>query len=353
VRILIVRQRSLGDVIHALPVACAAKDHIPGAFVAWLAEDWASEVLVGHAAIDQRIVVTSSWMRSVPQILRVRRDLRAQRFDVVLDLQGVHGTVLATLLSGAPRRLGFVGMVGHELRQLIPNANRQRSVSRAIARALHFELVRASSLHIVERYLEILAPLGVCSPHARFGLTESAGDARAVADVIRAAGVAEQAYAVVNPGGRSFKMWPADRFAAIARHLGDAYGLPTLIVQGLSERERRAAAEVVAASRGSALLAPPLPLGQLAALARRTRLFVSGDTGPLHLAAAVGAPCVGLIAHAQAGWFRPYGSGNVLLQGTPVHTHRGRHPDLGAAAMQAIGVDAVRHACDHMLAPLA
>jgi len=348
-RVLIVRQNSLGDVIHGLPVACAVKDLIPGAFVAWLAEGWASEVLVGHAAIDQRIVVPSSWTRSLPQILRLRRKLRALRFDAVLDLQGVRSSVLAALLSGAPRRLGFVGMVSHELRRLVPNAERQRTLSRAIARPLHFDLVQASSGHIVDRYLEILAPLGVCSPQVRFGVPASAGDARAVAALVRDTGVVEQAYVLVNPGGPSFKMWPADRFAAVARHIENAHGLPTLVVQGLGERERRAARDVVAASGGCALLAPPLPLGQLAALARRSRLFMSGDTGPLHLAAAVGAPCIGLIAHAQAGWFRPYGHGNVLLQGTPVPTHRARHGGLGVAAMQAIGVDAVCHACDRIL----
>jgi ADP-heptose:LPS heptosyltransferase len=348
-RILIVRQRALGDVIHALPVACAVKDRIPGAFVAWLAEEQAGAMLVGHAAVDRRIVVPPSWARSPAQLLRVRRELRALRLDAVLDLQGVRSSVLAALLSGAPRRLGFAGMIGHELRRIVPDPDRQRAFARALARPLRFELVQATREHIVDRYLEILAPLGVASPPARFGIEDSAADAAATAALVRDALGAPQAYAVGNPGGPAFKAWPADRFGAVARHLDHAHGLPTLVVQGLSARERRAARDVIAAAAGSARLLPPLPLDQLAALARRSRLFVSGDTGPLHVAAAVGAPCIGLIAHAQAGWFRPYGPGNLLVEGTPVPTHRARHGGLGAAAMRAIDVAAVCRACDRML----
>ena len=100
-RILIIRLRAIGDVIHGLPVACAIKDRFPGAFVGWLAEDWASDVLEGHASIDQRIALPRRWERSPLALWNLRCDLRASRFDVVVDLQGVRGSVLAALLSGA------------------------------------------------------------------------------------------------------------------------------------------------------------------------------------------------------------------------------------------------------------
>jgi lipopolysaccharide heptosyltransferase I len=348
-RILIVRPRSLGDVIHALPVACALKDCIPNAYVGWLAENWASEVLVGHPAIDERICVTGSWTRSLRQMRNVRRTLRALRFDVVLDLQGVCSTVLAAVLSGAPRRLGFVGMVSHQLRDLIRSDDGLRAASWAIARPLHFELVRASHQHIVDRYLEILAPLGMHDPQVRFGITESAEDARTIERLLHDSNLVAQRYAVINAGGPAFKRWPAKRFAAVARHLDSTHRLPTLVVHGLDEEERQAARETVTASGGTARLVPLLSVGQVAALGRRARLFVSGDTGLLHLAAAVGAPSVGLVGHALAERFRPYGAANIVVEGKRVPLHRARRGGLGVDAMRAIEVDAVCRACDAML----
>jgi len=348
-RILIVRLRAIGDVIHGVPVACAVKDFVPGAFVAWLAEDWASEVLAGHPAIDQRFAVPQGWTRSVPWILRLRRELRALRFDVVVDLQGVRSSVFATILSGAPRRLGFVGMVSHEARRLVTNEDWLRALSRAIAGVLHFELVQASSDLIVDRYLEILSPLGVNVTKARFGLPELEEDAREIRRVIHDVGMGEQPFAVVNSGGPVWRMWPADRFAAVARYLGSTHRMPTIVVQGLRDWEQQAAGKIVAESGGRARLAPPLSLGQLSALARRSRVFISGDTGPLHLAAAVGAPCIGLIGHDLAGRVRPYGAGNILVRGEPMSRHQASREDLGVEAMKAISVDDVCRACDRVL----
>ena len=302
-RILIVRLRAIGDLIHAVPVACAVKDFVPGAFVAWLAEDWASEVLAGHPAIDQCVAVPRGWARSAAWILRLRRELRALRFDVVLDLQGVRSSVFAAILSGAPRRLGFVGMVSHEARWLVTKEDSLRALSRAIDGPLHFELVRSSSDHIVDRYLEILSPLGVNVTKVRFGLPELEEDAREIGRMLHDLSVDVRTFAVVNSGGPVWRMWPADRFAAVARFLGSAHRMSTVVVQGWRDWEQQAARKIVAESGGHARMAPPLSLGQLSALARRSRVFISGDTGPLHLAAAVGAPCIGLIGHSLAGWF--------------------------------------------------
>lgn len=350
-RILIVRLRAIGDVIHALPVACALRDHMPGVFVAWLVEDWASKVIIGHPAIDELITVPRRWARSLGEILRLRRRLRASGFDAVLDLQGVPITLLAALLSGAPKRLGFAGMAVHGLRRLISNPDHLHSVSRAIASSLRFEPVRARSEHIVDRYLEILTPLGVSAGDARFGLPESEEDAQMIAHYLQTAGILEKHYVVINPGGRASRRWPPERFAAVATYLSSSHRLWNLVLPGVNDEERQAAEAVMAGAKEHATLAPPLPLGQLGALARRSRIFLSGDTGPLHLAAAVGAPCIGLIAHHDlADRFRPYGSANLVVRGTPALMHMLRQDGLGGDAMQAIDVDAVRQACDEILA---
>lgn len=348
-RVLIVRLRAIGDVIHALPVACALKDSGLGAFVGWLAEDWASDLIVGHPAIDSLITAPRRGGWSFLEVLRLRRELRALRFDVVVDLQGVRSTVLAALLSGAPRRLAFAGMVGHELRQYISNPDLLHFISRAIAGPLHIELVAARSEQIVNRYLEILVPLGVGAPEVRFGLPEPTEDAQVVAHFLHARGLAEKTYAVINSGGPRFRRWPAERFAAVVNYLGSSRNIPSIVLGGWGD-ELQAAEVIVTAARRHAIPAPRLSLGQVGALARRSRIFLSGDTGPLHLAAAVGAPCIGLIGHALAERFRPYGSTNILLRGKPVPLDLLRRNGLGEDAMKAIGVDAVCGACDEILA---
>ena len=347
-RILIVRLRAIGDLIHAVPVACAIKDCIPGAFVGWLAEDWAGEVLAGHSAINKRILVPRRWTHSPAWILRLRQQLRALQFDVVLDLQGVRSSVLAALLAGVPRRLGFVGMVSHEFRRIVPNEARLRNLSRVLAAALNFELIQASSDHIVDRYLEILAPLGVAAPQACFRMPEADEDARGIVRHLGELGLADRKFAVINAGGPAHRMWLPDRFAQVARHLGSRHALPSIVL-GWQERELRAAREIVTASGGHARLGPPLSLARMGSLARRSRLFLSADTGLLHLAAAVGAPCIGLIGHSLAGWVRPYGPGNILVRGEPVPWHLVRHRGRGAAAMRAIGVETVCEAADRIL----
>ncbi len=324
---------------------------MPGAFVGWLVEDWAGEVIIGHPAIDELITVPRQWAGSLREILRLRRKLRVLRFDAVLDLQGVRSTMLAALLSGAPKRLGFAGMAVHELRRLISNPDHLHFISRAIARSLDFEAVCARSEHIVDRYLEILTPLGVSAGEARFGLPESEKDTQMVARYLSTAGILEKHYVILNPGGRASRRWPPERFAAVATYLSSSHSLRSVVLPGVSNDERRAAQAVVVGAEEHATLAPPLTLGQLGALARRSRIFLSGDTGPLHLAAAVGAPCIGLIAHDLAGRFRPYGSANLVVRGTPVPWQMLRQNRLGTDAMEAIGVDAVYQACDEILAP--
>lgn len=348
-RVLIIRLRAIGDVVHALPVACAIKDHFPGAFVGWVVEPWAAEVLSGHEAIDRLFVVPGRWQRSFSRIRQLRRDLGACGFEVALDLQGVGSSVLAALLSGAGRRLGFIGTMTHRLRRVVRSETLLHGLSRAMAAAIRLKLVRATSEHIVDRYLEILRPLGVAAPSVRFQMPERPEDAAAVERLLQDAALQAGAYAAINPGGPAFRMWPAGRFAAAARHLGRAHRLRSVVIQGRWERERLAAQEVVAGAGGHALLAPAMPLGQLGALARRARLFLSGDTGPLHLAAAVGAPCLGLFGDTLARRVRPYGPGNVALQGRELPRHVAGDRRLAAEALAEIGVDEVCRACDRML----
>ena len=330
-RILIVRLSAIGDVIHALPVACALREHFPQAFVAWVVEDRAATLLHGHEAIDELITLPHGWLKSPRGVWRLRRRLRDLKFDAALEAQGLTKAAIVALLSGAPRRIGFGRPWGRELTQWLNN-----------------ELVDTPGMHVVDRNVQLLRPLGVRSPRIRFQVPEHAAD-RQTAEQIISRHALQHGFAIINPGaGWPSKLWPTDRFAAVARHLGKKWGLPTLIIWA-GEKEMQMSLAIGAGSEGHAQIAPPTTLAELAAIARRARFFIGSDTGPLHLAAAVDTPCIGLYGPWPANIHGPYGHQHIALQKAFFEgSTRGRRhasPEL----MQAITVEDVCNACDNMM----
>ncbi|OHB67001.1 MAG: hypothetical protein A2V70_01060 [Planctomycetes bacterium RBG_13_63_9] len=330
-RILMVRLSAIGDVIQAMPVACALRQRLPDAFLVWAVEQPAAALLRGHRALDELITLPRGWLKSPSTVWRLRRRLRAMEFDVAVEAQGLTKAAILAWLSGAPRRLGFGDPWGREL-----------------SRWINTELVDTTGPHVIDRNLQLLEPLGIESPTVRFQVPECLLDRVVAEEIIADAGL-EAGLAMINSGaGWPSKLWPNDRYAAVARHLGQTWGLPTLVVWGSTE-ERAAAEQIAADSDGQARVAPPTTLPELAALARRARLCIGSDTGPLHLAAAVGTPCIGLYGPWPAEKHGPYGPKHVALQGKsydgPTRKRRRAPPEL----MKAIRVEHVCRACDQIL----
>lgn len=332
-RILIVKLTAIGDVIHAMPVACALREKFPDAYIAWLAEGRAGDLLAGHRAIDRRIVAPRRWIKSPSAVWHLRRQLRGQQFDIALDLQGLTKSAVAAWLSGARRRIGFGGELGRELSTWL---NRQRVVPK--------------SAHVVDRYLELLAPLGIEDPAVRFQVPRFPDAATNVERFLARTRLVGP-LAVINPGaGWPSKRWPADRLGVVAKYLGERQDVPSVVVWA-GDEERQWAEEIVALAAGHAHLAPPTSLAELAELARRACLFVGADTGPLHLAAAVSTPCVGLFGPMPAQRNGPYGAQHIAIQRAHMDgcTSRQRRTATNAT-MLAISVDDVTAACDSILA---
>jgi len=330
-RILIVRLSAIGDVIHAMPLAAALRQRFPSAYLAWVSAYPAATLLEGHEALDEVIVVGRRWLRSPRAIFGLRRRLRALRLDVAIDAQGLTKSAVAAWLSGAPRRIGFGDHWGRE-----------------ISRWFYTDLVLTKTKHTVDRTLELIEPLGIVRPPVRFQipLTESEREA---ADRMLADLEIEPPLAIINAGAsRPSKIWPPDRFGAVAQHLGRQWRLPSLVVW--AGREERALAErIVANSEGRACLAPPTTLRELAALCQRARIFVSSDTGPLHLAVAVGTPCVGLYGPWPAEENGPYGPGHAVVQKMAIYGPSSRRRRASSVLMEAIDVPSVCEACDEIL----
>jgi heptosyltransferase-1 len=331
-RILIVRLSAIGDVIHGIPVLCALREALPTAFLAWVVEGTMGDVLEAHPALDELVRVPRRWWKSPREVWRMRQRLHSFKFDIAIDLQCLTKSAIAARLSGAPRRIGKAGADGRELSQWFNN-----------------ELVEASGTHVLENYLSMLRPLGIESAAIKFDLPERAADSEAIDRFIQKSGLSGRRFAVLNPGaGWPSKIWPAERYGALARHLHEVHGVASIAAWGL-KTELPLAETIVAMSAGHAQMAPPTTMMQLAALCRRAALFVGSDTGPMHLAVAVGTPTISMHGPSRADWYGAYGRQNIRLQiryedGSSLERRR-----ADDQAMRAITVEMAAHACDHLL----
>ncbi len=348
-RILIVRLSALGDVIDTIPVACALRDHLPEATIAWLVEQPAHDVLAGHRAIDEIITIPSNWLAHGPERRRLSRRLRACPFDVTIDAQSLTRSAIAAWLSGARRRIGLGGRWWQDVGQWFDNELFHLIVGREASRWINNELVEVESRHVVDAYLELLRPLGVVSPTVRYDVPT---DSDAVGAMGRWLGRAlgGRPFAIVNPGGAKLsRVWPADRFAAVSQHLWDRHRLP-VVVPWAGDRERVWATRVVDGVRGDVRLAPPTTLPELGALIRRARMFVSNDTGPLHLATAIGTPSIGLYGDLPAFRNGPYDPKHIVVEKAFKRGSIFRRRSDSNDTMLAIEIGDVCRACDRMLA---
>ena len=331
-RILLVRLTALGDVIHGLPVASALRKQFPEATIAWAVEGRGAELIEGHPDLDQVIRLPRHWWKSLSAIRTLRRELLEQRFDVTVDLQCLTKSALVAWLSGAPRRLGVAGSDGRELSKWWNN-----------------ELTDCDASHVVEHYLQILRPLGIDQPEVVFKVPEREVDGQFAEKTLNQLSLRGGRYAMLNPGaGWDSKLWPAERYGAVAKHLLRKHGVKSLAVWG-GEAEQPLAQQIVAASDGAAVLAPATTMRELAALTRRASLFAGSDTGPMHLSVAVGTPTLSLHGTSRSEWCGAYGPTNRRLQ---AYYHEGTARERRSAdnrAMQAISEEAVRTACDELL----
>lgn len=329
-RILITRLSAIGDCILTLPVACAIRDSFPNAFLAWTVEPAAASLLEGHAAIDELIVVRKGWLKSPASLWDLRQRLRRLRFDAVIDPQSLSKSAILGWLSGARQRVGFAAPQGRELSLMLNNCR-----------------VSNRSQHLVDRQLELLEALGIRQPGVRFDVPRREAAEAKVMAWLESQSLSR--FAAINPGaGWDSRLWPADRYAAVAEHLAREYGLRSVVVWA-GDRERGWAESIVARSNGQTLIAPPTTLSELASMLRSASLFIGSDTGPMHLAAAVGTPCVALHGPTRPEVSGPYGEGHRAVQAYYQSGTSRQRRSAQNEAMQSISTAEVCQACDAVL----
>jgi heptosyltransferase I len=334
--VLIVRLGALGDIVHALPLAAALRATWPDARIDWLVDVKHRAVLDRVAGLSNIVTIDTRQLRGDVGLVPVVRRLRSAHYDVAVDAQGLMKSALLAHLAGARR---VVGLGRSHLRE-------------PLARWAYHETAEPAGPHVVDHALALARLAGATADAAatpRFALVPPASDI--VARVRGALGIAAgQRFAVINPGAAwSNKRWPADRFGAVARHLRERHGWPSIVVWGPGE-EDLALAVVAAAGAGTATLAPPTSLGDLVALVAAAGLVLSGDTGPLHLAAAAGTPIVGLYGPTDPARNGPWSPADVTLSRTrQCACHHRRRCTAAVWCLGELAADEVAAAVDRRL----
>ena len=330
--IVIVKLSAIGDVLHGVPVAVALKRAFPAARIGWAVEGRAADVLAGHPAVDHLFRLPRGWLTSPRAVLAVHRQLRWFGADVAIDLQGLMKSGVVAALSGAATRIGHA-----------------RPESREWSWLTYTDPVASSAAHVIDRNLALLAPLGVAAAAVGFDMPRWPVSRLRVTRWLQALRLPRPPV-LFNPGaGWHSKRWPVERFAAAARGVARRDGQPVIVVWG-GDQERAAAERIVADACGGAVAAPATSLQDLGELCRLSRAFVSGDTGPLHLAAAVGTPCVGLFGPVPASRNGPYGGGHACIEPPADARPPWAKRKTDTRAMLAIEVDRVVAATETALA---
>jgi heptosyltransferase-1 len=272
-RILIVRLGSLGDIIHAVPAAAAIRRAYPDATIDWLVDARHAEILDLVPVINRKIPIQTSNARSMWSVLA---GLRRTRYDAALDLQGLLKSAGLARLSGAARVIGFPA-----------DLLRERA-----ARVFYTEDAGEGASHVIDKNLSMLTAIGVRVPDVEFPFEDR--NPRIAADVRARLGVGDAGpFALLNPGAAwPYKRWPPVYFAEIAKELSKRHGLRSLVLWGPGEEQL--ARTVAIASDNTAFVSPKTTIADLISLSRAAELMISGDTGPLHVAAAAGTRIVGI-----------------------------------------------------------
>jgi heptosyltransferase I len=335
--ILIVRLGAMGDVVHSLPVAAALRQAYPSAHIGWAIEERWAELLVARSEISSsaasmkkplvdsiHVVKMKSWLAAPfsregwRERRRLKAEMRAQDYGIAIDIQGALKSVWVVRASNASQRIGF------------------STPREPIAKYFYSHQIPMRGAHVVEQGVNLVRELsGRSDLGTEFRLPRDP-EAEAWRDAeLQRRGIS--GYIIITPGaGWGAKRWPSDRYGEVARQLGK-WGLQTIVNAGPGEEHL--AQQVVEASGGAAQ-SVSCSVGKLIALARKARLFVGGDTGPLHLAAALGVNVVAIYGPTDPARNGPYGSKAIVLRDPESKTSHARHSDPEVGLLKISAQDA-------------
>lgn len=328
-RLLVVRLGAMGDILHALPAVTALRLAHPSWVIDWVVEPRWRALLVAEDSLGRpasqplvnaiHLAATRQWrnrvlsVKTLHEIRALRRDLRAGDYDAVLDLQGAIRSAMVCRLAGCRRVIG------------------EAKPREGIARLFFTEQVATHGAHVIEQDLELAAAVAGDELAMILPMLPIDPAAESWAGQILASGRGQKAV-LINPGaGWGAKRWPVERYASVAQGLVER-GFRVLVNAGPGEEPL---ADAIVAKAGAATRIS-CSLGQLIELTRRVALVIAGDTGPLHLACALGKPVVGIYGPTDPSRNGPYGTQFKVLRSPESrrdHTRR-ETPEAGLLTIQ-------------------
>jgi heptosyltransferase I len=318
-RFLLVRLGSMGDVIHAIPAAAALRDTFPGARIDWAVDPKWARLLEGNPDLTE---VIATDRKSAGGVFSTVRKMRAARYTCAIDFQALYKSALLAFVSGAPRRVGFQSSYARE----------------GLASLLYTDCLNPRGPHKVEHNLTLAEFAGAKKTPPRFPLAIHPQDEDRASNELAAHSLG--GFYVLNPGGGWLsKCWPAQRHGELHRALAARFGWRGVVTFGPGEENL--AHELIQAAGDPPPVAIPVGLGPLMALMRRAKFVVSADTGPLHLAAALDVPVVGLFGPTDPARNGPYSldaSRHIVLRNPQNCDTTYRRGKTYSPAMLSIGV---------------
>ncbi len=302
--ILIVKLSAIGDVIHTLPSLAELRRLYPEAHITWVVEEAAADLILGHPHLDDVLVSRRKrWIKDLQsgKVAAALRDaqlfirrLRRRRYDLVIDFHGLLKSAVVVFLSGGKRKLGYDSwqeMSGLFLNEKIPEDMNK---------------------HAVDRYLDFLRYLGADVGKAEFVLPLTDGTREQACRLLDQYQLAEKSYIAVNPVAYwETKLWDNGKFAQLADAIRDQLKLDVIF----TGNDGRDAADILSRMKGKGInLGGKTSLPVLAEIYKSARAVITTDSGPMHLAAAVGTPVVALFGPTDPARTGPYGEGHTVIR---------------------------------------
>jgi len=306
-KILIIKPSSLGDIVLALPALSALRRNFPDAKISWLVRLEFAPLLENHPHLTEiirfdRKFLGKAWFhpKAFAALVALIWRLRRSKFDAVFDFQGLFRTACLGWLSGCKRRFGMAN--ARELAHLFYT---------------HKTVQDEACIHLVDYYLKIIKAAGATDTDVRFEIPTNPVDVNSANKLLASHGIRAGNYIIFVPGSvHSDKCWPVERFAALADKISAKFNLPIIAIGTESDKSK------VDQIKGKtsvpiANFAGQTTLGELVALLKAAKLVVSNDTGPGHIAAALGTPLVLMFSWSNPARIAPYGRSECMIAREP------------------------------------
>lgn len=335
-RILIIRLSAIGDVVRVLPALHALRDRFPHAQIDWAIEPKSQDIVSGHPALDSELVFERSKGKaaSARALRRFCQEIRARRYDIVIDFHGILKSGLMVRASRAPKRYGFARPRSQELSYLFTN---QRVA------------LPSSRMNRIEENLELCKALEVKSHSLEVTIDVPEEIQDEVDEYVHATFDAGKRLVLIHaPVDRPEKQWPLAHFAALADMILADGRCEVLLTWGPGQRE--VAEKVQALSSRRPVIAPETPtLKHFAWLANRANLFFGGDTGPMHIASAMGTPVTVVFGGTDPARHAPLRPPSEVLYAGPPAPPSSIRPQDAQTYLEQITPEAAYDACVRMM----